>query len=97
MKILEFEFRGELYQVNELGYIKANGLNYFSKNWIFLGGSHHHFCNRITRHLKDVFNKPDILNGCIGWDKDYGTVRQWGGLYCGKTPRIKRARITQTK
>ena len=27
MRILNFYFRGELYQVNEQGHIKANGLN----------------------------------------------------------------------
>ena len=48
MKTLVFYHRGETYEVNERGEIKANGLTYFSHSWIFLGGSSHHWHNRIT-------------------------------------------------
>jgi len=37
-KILVFYFRGERYEVNEEGHIRANGLITFSPYWIFLGG-----------------------------------------------------------
>lgn len=93
MKKLVFYFRGEKYEVNESGQIKANGLNYFSPNWIFLGGSRHHWSNRINVSLRDAFEKPDLLNRCLGWDKDHGTTRQWGGFYLGKIPRITGAHI----
>jgi hypothetical protein len=94
MKILTFNFRGEIYKVNENGEIKANGLSCHSKTWIFLGGTKHHWSNRITVSLKDAFDDPTKLNGCLGFDRDHGTIRQWGGQYNGKLPRIVDARIT---
>jgi hypothetical protein len=93
MKTLHFTFRGEQYEVNEQGHIKANGLTYFSDQWIFLGGSSHHWHNRVTVTLAEAFVDPSRLNGCYGWDKDHGTTRTWGGLYFGKTPRIQRAYV----
>jgi len=97
MKILEFTFRGEKYEVNEKGQIKANKLETFSKNWIFLGGSKHHWRRGIDISLNDAFNNPESLNNCLGWDIDHGTVRQWGGQYCGKLPRIKNSFVKEEK
>jgi len=94
MKILTFAFRGEYYQVDEQGRIKANGLPDFSDDWIFLGGSPHHWHSHIVVSLKDAFNLPGLLNGCLGWDRDHGTVRRWGGQYYGRVPRIQNAHIT---
>jgi len=94
MKILNFSFRGQYYKVNEKGEINANGINHFSSTWIFLGGSSHHWHNHITVTLKQAFDKPELLNGCLGWDNDHGTVRQWGGYYCGRIPRISNCYIT---
>jgi len=90
-KILVFYFRGERYEVNEDGHIKANGLQEHSPDWIFLGGSQHHWSGRATVTLKDAFAAPKTLNGCLGWDKDHGTMRRWGGRYCGGLPRIQHA------
>ena len=90
---LRFTFRGEEYRVNEEGHINANGIGHFSKDWIFLGGSCHHWCNTVSFPLKVAFENPGLLNGCLGWDRDYGTTRQWGGRYCGKLPRISNARV----
>lgn len=96
MKLLHFTFRGEHYEINEAGQIKANGLSNHSSTWVFLGGTKHHWSNRIQYTLKDAFNKPELLNGCLGWDKDSGTTRQWGGQYCGKLPRIRAAYVTES-
>ena len=95
MKILHFSFRGTHYQVNEKGHIKANALNDFSPTWIFLGGSTHHWHNSVTIPLHEVFENPGKLNGCLGWDKDHGTIRCWGGSYGGKLPRIKEAYVDE--
>lgn len=95
-KILKFYFRGELYQVNEKGQIKSNGLTYFSPNWLFLGGTKHHWKTRsFDVTLEQAFDNPDSLNGCLGWDKDHGTTRRWGGRYNGKVPRITNAYLTK--
>jgi len=93
MKILNFYFRGQLYKVNEAGEINANGIEHYSTAWLFLGGTKHHWSNHITVKLSEVFNDPTILNGCLGFDRDHGTVRQWGGRYNGKLPRISGAHI----
>lgn len=97
MKILHFNHAGDHYMVNENGEINANGLGYFSKTWIFLGGTRHHWSNRIQFDLKEAFERPEVLNGCLGWDKDHGTTRQWGGQHYGKLPRISGAYIKETK
>ena len=96
MKVLEFVFRGETYLVNEEGHINANGINKFSKTWIFLGGSSHHWHTHITVTLKDAFDFPGMLNGCLGWDADHGTVSQWRGQYYGRLPRINNAHVYNT-
>ncbi len=89
MKVLHFTFRGEAYRVDERGCINANGIDHYSDSWIFLGGSTHHWHNRVTVTLIDAFNNPKALDGCYGWDRDHGTIRAWGGLYYGKVPRIR--------
>lgn len=94
MKTLQFYFRGQLYKVNEKGHINANGINHFSDTWVFLGGTKHHWSNRITVPLSKAFENPQLLNGCLGFDRDNGTTRQWGGQYNGKLPRITGARIS---
>lgn len=94
MRVLHFTFRGQEYKVNEQGHINANGIGYYSKDWVFLGGSSHHWHNRITVTLQEAFDMPGLLDRCIGWDRDHGTVRQWGGMYYGKLPRIRNVYIT---
>lgn len=97
MKKLIFTFRGQQYKVDEQGRINANGIGYHSDTWIFLGGTHHHWSNHIDISLKDAFINPKGLNGCLGWDKDHGTTRQWRGAYNGKLPRINGAYVTIEK
>lgn len=94
MKILNFKFRDEYYQVNELGHINRNQRGVFSSSWVFLGGSKHHWSKRINVTLKDAFENPKLLEGCLGWDRDHGTTRQWGGSYNGKLPRITNVYVT---
>lgn len=95
MKTLNFTFRGKKYQVDENKRIKANGLDYFSDNWLFLGGSSHHWHNHITVTTEEAFKNPKLLTNCIGWDKDHGTLRTWGGAYNGKLPRIRDPYVTR--
>ena len=91
-KFLVFSFRGEVYCVNEKGYINKSDRNTgFSETWIFLGGSHHHWCNHITVTREEAFKNPEKLNKCLGWDLDHGSVRQWSGSYHGKLPRTSGA------
>ena len=97
MKTLCFMFRGDEYRVNEKGYIKANGLTYFSKDWRFIGGSPHHWHQRIVVTVAEAFRDPKRLNGCLGWDVDHGTLRKWGGCYFGKLPRIQQAYVETRK
>lgn len=51
-----------------------------SSDWIFLGFSTHHWHNRVTISLADVFANPDVIKGkkLYGWDRDHGSTRQWG-------------------
>lgn len=97
MKILNFYFRGDHYQVDSSGRIKANGLTTFSDQWRFLGGSKHHWHNRITVTIEQAFEDPSLLNGCLGWDVDHGTTRQWLGRFNGKLPRIQSAHVTRSE
>jgi len=90
---LHFMFRGDLYRVDRNGRIKTPRSGGFSDSWVFLGGSSHHWHNRITVDLADAFENPEKLNGCLGWDIDHGTVRQWGGRYAGRLPRIRNAHV----
>jgi hypothetical protein len=92
-KTLHFEHRGEWYKVDEQGRINANGIGHHSPTWIFLGGPKHHTSNRVTVPLTMAFDNPGALVGCLGWDRDHGTTRTWGGAYCGKLPRITQAYV----
>lgn len=92
-KILHFTFRGEYYEVNEDGAIKTTKSGDFSPTWLFLGGTKHHWSNHVTISLKNAFENPELLNGCLGFDKDHGTTRQWAGSYYGKLPRITGAHV----
>jgi hypothetical protein len=94
MKILNFKFRDQFYKVNEQGHINANGIGKFSPTWVFLGGSKHHWNNHITTTLQEAFKNPKSLENCLGWDKDHGTTRTWGGMYCGRIPRITNVYVT---
>lgn len=94
-RTLEFYFRGQQYLVNEQGRINANGIGHHSEHWVFLGGSSHHWHNPPTVSLREAFAMPGLLDGCLGWDIDHGTTRQWGGSYYGKLPRITRARVIE--
>ena len=93
-KILHFTFRGEPFQVNQQGCINANNIGHFSATWRFLGGTRHHWAKSINVTVAEAFTDPSRLNGCLGWDCDHGTLRQWGGRYCGKLPRIRNAYVT---
>jgi hypothetical protein len=88
---LHFTHAGKDYSVNQAGQIKANGLTEHSPTWLFLGGSRHHWRNGIDVTLKEAFDFPGMLNGCIGWDIYHGTTRKWGGRYYGRLPRINNA------
>lgn len=74
---LSFYYRGDRYLIDPAGRIMANGLPTHSPDWIFLGGSRHHASRRIDVSLADAFREPSRLNGCLGWDRDHGTLRQW--------------------
>jgi hypothetical protein len=95
MEELRFYFRGELYRVDGQGRINANGIGEFSDNWRFLGGSTHPWHNHVTVPFLTAFTYPVFLNGCIGWDKDHGTTRSWGGRYNGRIPRITGAHLVK--
>ena len=90
-KILVFECASQEYRVDELGRINANGIGHHSDDWIFIGGSSHHWHGRPTVSLADAFARPAVLNGCYGWDRDHGTTRTWRG----RKGRIQHARIEQ--
>lgn len=94
MKTLNFTFRGDSYFVNESGHIKANGLPVHSPSWLFHGGSRHHWSSGVAVTLTDAFRDPALLNDCLGWDRDHGAVRRWGGRYAGKLPRISNANVS---
>lgn len=94
-KYLSFSFRGQQYIVDQQGRINANGIDHFSDTWIFLGGSTHHWMNRIDVPLPVAFKNPKALENCLGWDRDHGTVRRWGGRYLGKLPRITGVSVTE--
>lgn len=92
-KELRFQFRGESYRIDDKGRINANGIGHFSNNWLFIGGTRHHWSRSVTVPLALAFDKPEMLNGCLGFDKDHGTTREWGGQYFGKLPRITGAHV----
>lgn len=92
-RLLSFEYHGQTYLVNEAGEIKANGIGRHSPEWVFRGGSRHHWRNGIDVTLAQAFAKPESLNGCYGWDIDHGTTRQWRSQSDGKTSRISGAHL----
>jgi len=95
MKVLAFNFRGQKYLVDLQGRINANDIGYFSEAWIFLGGSSHHWHTSIKVTRDAAFENPKLLNGCLGWDRDHGTIRRWGGLWNGRIPRMSNAHIEE--
>ena len=95
MKILNIVIRGELFKVNKQQHIKRTDMEFnYSPTWLFLGGSPHHWHNRIIVSCSEAFEKPELLKGCLFWDRDHGTMRQWRGGYFGRLPRITSAYIT---
>jgi hypothetical protein len=82
MKTLHFLCRGQWYKVTEKGYI------------IIMGVSKHHWRQGIDIGLKEAFKTPESLIDGLVWDIDHGTVRQWGGSFNGKLPRIVRAYVS---
>jgi hypothetical protein len=95
MKVLNFKFRDQYYKVNEKGEIMANGLKSYSPTWKFLGGTKHHWSKHIDVGFGLALRYPEKLEGCLGWDLDHGTLRQWGGSYNGKLPRITNVYVTE--
>jgi hypothetical protein len=101
MKILHFRHRGESFKVSlekeTLGHVIQRNEHKFDlphPSWVILGVSHHHWNNHITLHLSPTMNPKDLLGGLV-WDRDHGTVRQWGGMYAGKLPRVTDAFVTE--
>ncbi|MBC8428193.1 MAG: hypothetical protein H8D94_01845 [Candidatus Pelagibacter sp.] len=92
-KYLRFCCRGEWYKVDDNGDMTQHGNNDFSGQWEFKGVSMHHWKNGIDFDFKDGWNNPSCLIGGLVWDYDHGTIRQWGGSYNGKLPRITSAYI----
>jgi len=90
MTTLHFECRGKWYKVKPDGDLiqEENHYNNWDGNWIFLGVSFHHWRRGIDMTLKEIFENPVKAIGGLVWDVDHGTIRIWGGEYCGKLPRI---------
>lgn len=86
-KELHFIIRGTEYKVNERGLLTQCNWR-FSGGWQFLGVSYHHWRRGIDINLKEAFENPKLLIKGLVWDRDHGTIRQWGGSYYGKLPRI---------
>lgn len=96
MKTLHIYIRGEHYYIDEHGCIYG-GTNSVTPGcesgheWRFLGVSTHHWNNHIIYSFEDICKDPTLARGGYFWDVDHGTVRTWGGSYCGKVPRITSA------
>ena len=95
MQALRFECGGRHYSVNQQGHIRLIGLAACGDQWRFLGGTKHHWSNKIDFSLTEILVNPTVLNGCLIWDMDHGTVRRWGGQYCGKLPRVRNAFLAE--
>lgn len=98
MKTLHIYIRGEHYQVDEHGCIYGgpNNVEVGCKSgheWLFLGVSTHHLQNRIIHDPKAIQENPSLAVKGYLWDRDHGTVRQWGGSYNGHLPRVTSAYI----
>ena len=96
MAILNFTCRGERYKVREdgaMGYAKNTG---FSEQWRFIGISRHHWRKGLDVPFSPNTPAEEFVGGLV-WDIDHGTVRQWGGRYGGRLPRITKAHYEQTQ
>jgi len=89
-KLLSVHIRGKIYQVNHKGQFRKHtvGPEQFSPDWQFLGVSFHHWRKGLDVGFNEIWQDPKIAMGGLLWDSDHGTVRQWGGRYLGKLPRI---------
>ncbi len=70
----------ETFKVTTEGYITQYQNDDFSKQWLFLGVSKHHWRRGIDLKFCDII-KQDTLNNihkCYIWDEDHGAVRRWG-------------------
>lgn len=99
MKSLVFFHRGIKYRVSlekeTMGHVMEYGDHSFTlpnESWRILGVSFHHWRKSIDKSISCLKNAQDFNNGLI-WDIDHGTVRQWGGQYGGKLPRVTGAII----
>lgn len=88
--MLNIEIRGERYKVNDGGMIQRTDIPHSAGDWQFLGVSFHHWRTGIDTPFHPDTDPREYIGGLM-WDRDHGTVRQWGGKYCGKLPRITRA------
>ena len=85
--MLHFKCRGEWFKVNPDGFMTQDHNDDFSGQWVFLGVSFHHW--RTGLDIKfSIKTLPENLMGGLVWDLDHGTIRQWGGQYLGKLPRV---------
>ncbi len=79
-RVLKIHHGDDTYTVNERGEITRPSSPTPSGDWMFLGFSEHHWSNRITYPLAEIFADPSRLKNTkrlYGWDVDHGTVRQW--------------------
>ena len=90
--MLHFKCRGELFKVNEDGYMTQENNDDFSGSWKFLGVSFHHWRKGLDINYSKKTLPENLVNGIV-WDLDHGTIRQWRGAYMGKIPRITQAYI----
>lgn len=95
-KILFFVVRGHTYAVDQQGRIKGPGLESYSSEWLLLGVSRHHWSRRVEIPLSALFENPERMKNGLVWDRDHGTVRQWGGQHGGKLPRVTAAWIEES-
>lgn len=103
MRILHMQHFGIWYEIslepNTLGHVIRRGDTTWllpQPAWVILGFSSHHWHRRITIPLTPEVD-PAKLPGCLVWDRDHGTLRQWGGSYFGKLPRVQSAYIEERK
>jgi len=95
VKVLYFTCRGEQYKVKENGDMLQvkNTYNDWDGGWQFWGVSFHHWRKSPDLFVDDAFNNYKNIIGGLVWDIDHGTVRRWGGSYCGSLPRITNAYV----
>lgn len=90
--MLHFQCRGQWFKVNSNGFMTQEGRQDFSGQWVFLGVSFHHWRTGLDVRFSDKTLPKSLIGGLV-WDRDHGTVRQWGGSCAGKLPRITSAYI----